>query len=443
MGPPRLHEHPPSFLRQLFDAAVCAAMPADVIAAAVASERALAPSLQPYLLAVGKAAIPMARAALSVLPSDTRGRIVTAYGHGDADWTPPPSIQVVEAAHPVPDTHSVAAGRRLLADMAALGSCHHVIALLSGGGSALLAVPAKHIALAEKQRISADLLACGAPIEDINLVRKHLSAIKGGKLAIAAWPARVSTLVISDIPGDDPRLVASGPTLPEHSLPADALAVLDRYGIDAPRALRAAAAQSSAALSTHPAFIDSPAPIICASVANVMTTIQCAAHISGLDVIMLGNRLSGDAALLAAEHAALVRRLDPTRPTLLLSGGETSVVVRNRSARGGRNGAYLLALALELDGAPDIYAIACDTDGIDGNGDNAGGIIAPDSLSRVRAAGLEPLQLQAEDRSYDFLVAAGGLVVTGPTRTNVNDFRAILVQPRGSAGRSEAKHGSV
>jgi glycerate 2-kinase len=424
---------PEAMLRELFAVAVRAAMPAASITQFVAEAAARHPGRRPYLMVIGKAAVPMATAALEALPRGTLGTILTRYGHLPEGWAPPAGINLFEAAHPVPDAAGERAARRIREDLLALGRGDLVIALLSGGGSALLSLPIDGLSLERKQSITSDLLASGAPIEQINTVRKHLSCVKGGKLAVAAWPAVVETAVISDVAGDDPAMVASGPTSPDHSTSADAVRVLGRYGISVPAVLRAAQPD----VANHPLFADAAAPTVLASAVMMLAAAAEAATRMGLAPHILGDDETRAATIAAEEHAAQALERQATmqpgdQPALLLSGGETSVFVSNQAGRGGRNATYLLAMALALKGAQGIYAIACDTDGIDGNGELAGGVIGPDSLFTAADAGCDPQDALRNDQSHAFLVAAGGAVVTGPTLTNVNDFRGILILPTGS-----------
>lgn len=431
--------HPEAMLRNVFAVAVRAAMPAASITQFVAEAAARHPGRRPYLMAIGKAAVPMATAALDALPRGTHGTILTRYGHLPDGWVSPAGIDLFEAAHPVPDAAGERATRRIREDLLALGKEDLVIALLSGGGSALLSLPIDGLSLEQIQSITSDLLASGAPIEQLNTVRKHLSSVKGGKLTVAAWPAVVETAVISDVAGDDPAMVASGPTLPDHSSPADAMRVLGRYGISVPAALRAAKPE----VANHPAFAASAAPTILTSAAMMLAAAAEAAAGMGLAPDILSDDETRAATIAAQEHAAHALERQATmqpgdQPVLFLSGGETSVAVSNRAGRGGRNATYLLAMALALKGAEGIYAIACDTDGIDGNGELAGGVIGPDSLLKATNAGCSPQDALRDDQSHSFLIAAGGAVVTGPTLTNVNDFRAILILPaRSGQGRAQ------
>jgi hydroxypyruvate reductase len=298
-----------------------------------------------------------------------------------------------------------------------------LLALVSGGGSSLLTLPAPGLSLEDKRAVTTALLRSGAPIGEINTVRRHLSAIKGGRLAAAARPARVVSLVISDVPGDDPRQVASGPTLADGSTPSDALAVLARWNIDPPAAVREHLSRASAPVA--PAA--EPARVI-ATAGQALDAAAAAARVAGVEPLVLGDALEGEARELGREHAALALRLQGQGGVrVILSGGETTVTVRARGGRGGRNAEYLAGLALGLDGAPGVHALACDTDGVDGTEDNAGALVGPDTLARARALGLDPAALLEANDAWSLFAALGDLVVTGPTRTNVNDFRAVLV----------------
>jgi hydroxypyruvate reductase len=448
------------FLRSLFEAAVAAAQPAGLLTGRLPAP----PAGRTVVLGAGKAAAAMARAVEDEWNGPLSGLIVTRYGHG----LPCQRIQVVEAAHPVPDARGREAARRILKMVSGLTQDDLAICLISGGGSALLSLPAEGITLEDKQAVSRALLRCGAPIDEINCVRKHLSAIKGGRLAAAAHPARVFTYVISDVPGDDASVIASGPTVADPTTFADALAVLGKYGIDTPPAVKARLLAGAG--ETSPPGMPSAAPdetpkpgdpafardevIVLAAARNALAAAAEAARTAGVYPLVLGDDLQGEARDLGGAHAALAlacsrggeiaavalreavargaARMDgtihgpPPRPLVLLSGGETTVTVRG-SGRGGRNAEYLLGLAVALGGHPGIWAIACDTDGIDGTQDNAGALVSPDALARARAAGLDPETTLAANDAYAFFAALGDLVVTGPTRTNVNDFRAALV----------------
>lgn len=365
----------------------------------------------------------MAKAVEDHWNSDLRGLVVTRYGH----TVPCRAIEVVEAGHPIPDELGAQAAERIVASVRGLSADDLVLALISGGGSSLLSLPAPGITLSDKQAITAALLNCGAPIAAINCVRKHLSAIKGGRLALAAHPAPVTALIISDVPGDDPALVASGPTSPDVTTSADALAIVDKYAIVAPARVRhwLYDPRSETPKPGNPVFAQVRNRTIMSSRAALAHCAGFAGH-TGFEVVNLGD-VEGEARVVACAHAKLALNLrDQRKRCVVLSGGETTVTVR-RPGRGGRNAEYLLALCLALSGAEGIWAIACDTDGIDGTEDNAGAMIAPDTLRRSRASGVDAAALLAQNDSYGFFSALGDLVITGPTRTNVNDFRAILV----------------
>jgi hydroxypyruvate reductase len=373
----------------------------------------------------------MAKAVEMHLPDISRlsGMVVTRHGHRGL---PCQYIEVVEAAHPVPDDVSVVAARRTLELVSGLSADDLILCLISGGGSSLLALPAPGLTLADKQAVTRALLRCGASIREINAVRKHLSAIKGGRLARACSPARVVTLAMSDVPGDDPSVIASGPTVPDPTTFADALAILGRYGITEPRAvlehLRAARDETPKPGAPGVAVPDFR---IIACARDALKAAEDFARAQGITPLNLGDALEGEASRLGAEHAALARRIargeGPVQPPcVVLSGGETTVTVRG-GGRGGRNTEYLLALACALDGAAGIHALALDTDGIDGTENNAGAFIGPDTLARAAALGIDAHARLADNDSHGFFAALGDLIVTGPTCTNVNDFRAILI----------------
>ncbi len=346
---------------------------------------------------------------------------MTRYGHG----LPTRRIEVVEASHPVPDAAGQEAARRILDMAAELGPDDLLLCLISGGGSSLLALPAPGITLQDKQAVAKALLRSGATISEINAVRKHLSAIKGGRLAAAAWPARCVTLAVSDVPGDDPAVIASGPTVPDPSTFAEARAVLAKYGIEPPPAI-AAILEEAAEESPKPGD-PSLANAEFRMIATPMQALEAAAaeaRKAGLNPIILGDDLEGEARELGAAHAKLA--MEAESGTVILSGGETTVTVRGQG-RGGRNVEYLLGFALALGPVPNVWALACDTDGIDGTEDNAGAIHRPGSLSRGRSQGLDPDAMLADNDAYGWFKRLGDLIVTGPTRTNVNDFRAILI----------------
>ena len=413
------------FLRDLFDQAVGAVQAATALPAWLPEPPAHGRTL---VIGAGKAAAAMAQTLEHCWVGPLSGLVVTRYGHGAHCE----HIEVVEAAHPVPDAAGRAAAARMLELVRDLTADDLVLCLISGGGSALLALPADGLTLEHKQAINRALLHSGATIAEINCVRKHLSAIKGGRMALACAPARLVTLLISDVPGDDPSIVASGPTLPDASTCADALAVLAKYAIDIPPAVLQHLQSATA---------ETPQPGDLRLAGNQHPTIACAqdaleaaaarARQAGISSWILSDSIEGEARDIALVHAALARQIRQrgqpfTAPCLLLSGGETTVTVRG-TGRGGRNTEFLLSLAIALDGAAGIYAIACDTDGIDGSEDNAGALLTPDTLARAAARGLQPTALLQNNDGYQFFSALGDLVVSGPTRTNVNDFRAILI----------------
>ena len=416
---------PRQFLLEMYTTAV----------AAVSAEKCL-PAFLPtppkngrtLLIGAGKGAAAMALVVEQHWQGELSGMVVTRYGHG----APCRHIEVVEAAHPVPDEAGRQAAARMLHMVQGLTKDDLVLCLISGGGSALLALPAQGITLEQKQSINKALLKSGATISEINCVRKHLSAIKGGRLALACAPARVVTLLISDVPGDDPNIIASGPTLVDATTCAQALAVLNKYGIAIDDAVRAFL-QSGAGETPKPGDMRFAANShhVIATAQHALEAAAATARSHGIAAHILSDGIEGEARDIGLMHAALARQIQNReqpfqRPCVLLSGGETTVTVRG-SGRGGRNAEFLLSLAVALDGAPGIHAIACDTDGIDGSEDNAGALLDPTSLTRASALGLRAISLLDNNDGYGFFAALGDLVVSGPTLTNVNDFRAILI----------------
>lgn len=406
---------------------------------AVSPARCLPPRLPPpprgrtVVVGAGKAAAAMAQAVEAHWRGSLSGLVVTRYGHG----APCKQIEVIEAAHPVPDAAGREAAARILQTVRGLTADDLVLCLISGGGSALLAAPAAGLTLADKQAVNRALLRSGANIAEMNCVRKHLSALKGGRLAAACAPARVVTLAISDVPGDDPSVIASGPTVPDPTTFADALAVLAKYSISGPPAVieHLRAARDETPKPGDPRLAGGEVVIVAAA-QDALRAAAAAARAAGVAPVILGDSIEGEARDVAAVHAGIARQVarhggeDGTPaapPCVLLSGGETTVTVRG-SGRGGRNAEFLLALAVALDGHPGIAALAADTDGIDGSEDNAGALLAPDSLARAAACGVRAQACLADNDGYRFFSALGDLVVTGPTRTNVNDFRALLVR---------------
>ena len=409
---------PKILLRRLLDAAIESAQPALCLPPHLPA----APAGRSVVVGAGKAAAAMARAVEDHWDGALEGLVVTRYGHS----VPTRAIEVVEAAHPVPDAGGRAAAARILAGAEALGADDLALCLISGGGSALLTLPAPGIALADKQAVTGTLLRSGAAIGEINCVRKHLSAIKGGRLGAACHPARVVSLLISDVPGDDPAVIGSGPTVPDPTTFADARAVLRKYGIDEPAAVirHLEQGREETPKQGDPRLAGAETRIV-ATPAMALAAAADSARKAGYAPVVLGDALEGEARVLARDHAALALAAAPG--TVLLSGGEATVTVTGRG-RGGPNAEYALALALALDGAPGIYAAACDSDGIDGTEDNAGALVTPDTGARARAAGEDAAARLAANDAYAFFAALGDLVMTGPTLTNVNDFRAILVR---------------
>jgi glycerate 2-kinase len=416
-------------LRTLFDAALAAAEPARAI------ERRIPSPVRgrTVLVGAGKASAAMARAFEDAWSGPIQGLVVTRYGHSVSCN----QVEVVEAAHPVPDAAGERAAERILDLARSLGPQDQLVFLASGGGSALLSMPAPGLTLDDKQAVTRALLRSGATISEINAVRKHLSAIKGGRLAAAAAPARVVTLAISDVPGDDPAVIASGPTVPDPTTFAVARAVLAKYHIAEPKSVVAhlAAEADETPKPGDPIFDQAKYDLI----ASPQVSLQSAAAVAmdqGIVPIVLSDRIEGEASQVGLVHAAIALQIRTGKfrvgdrpvmpPIVLLSGGETTVRVTG-TGRGGRNVEFLLALGAALDGTEGISALACDTDGIDGTEENAGAILYPDSLARASAQGISVNIALSENDGYGFFAALGDLVVTGPTLTNVNDFRAVLV----------------
>ena len=427
MSPPTAD--PQAFLRELFDVAVAAVHPA------ICVPPHLPPPPDPrrgrtVVIGAGKAAAAMAAAVEEHWPADALeklgGMVVTRYGHGAATKR----IRVVEAAHPVPDAAGAQAAAEMFALVQNLSADDLVLCLISGGGSALLALPAPGLTLADKQAVNRALLKSGANIHEMNCVRKHLSAIKGGRLALACAPARVVTLGISDIPGDDPSVIASGPTLADPTTRAQALAILDKYRIEAPPHVRARleSPECETPKPGDPRLPESEIHVI----ATAQQALQAAtrfARAHGVTPLLLGDSIEGESRDIAYMHAAIARQIaqhgEPVKtPCVILSGGETTVTVRG-NGRGGRAAEFLLALANVLD--VPAWALACDTDGIDGTEDNAGAWFGPDIRERATERRLASADFLANNDGYSFFAALDQLIITGPTRTNVNDFRAIFL----------------
>ena len=428
-------QDPRAFLRVLYDAAVERALPGQVMAAHLPQPPDPAKG-RTLVIGGGKASGAMAAALDALWPADApiSGLVLTRYQHTPPAYTARPGrIRVLEAAHPVPDEAGRRGAQQMLEAVHGLTADNLVIALVSGGGSALLSLPAAGLSFEDKQQVNRALLTSGASIDEMNCVRKHLSAIKGGRLAAACAPARVLTLLISDVPGDTPEVIASGPTLPDPSTCADALAIIDRYRISVPPAARAGL--ESGAYETpkpgDPRFAGHSVRMI----ATPQQSLEAAAALArqaGIAAHILSDEIEGESREVGKVHAALARAVARrgapfAKPCVILSGGETTVTVKSKGGRGGRASEFLLGCAIALQAEPGVHVLAADTDGIDGVEDNAGAIVAPDTLARAAAQGLKPAVFLDRNDAYNFFAPLGDLVVTGPTFTNVNDFRALLV----------------
>ena len=428
---------PLQFLLDLYRTAVQRAQPLH----SMAQHLPKPPKGRTVVLGAGKAGGSMAQALEALWPKDAplSGLVVTRYDHiPPRPEGLPQRLEVVEAAHPVPDAAGLAAAKRILALTEGLTADDLVLCLISGGGSALLTLPAEGIDLQEKQRINKALLESGAAISEMNCVRKHLSRIKGGRLAAACHPAKVVTLTISDVPGDDPSIIASGPTVPDASTCADALAILSRYQISVPDSVRAALEDGR--LETpkpgDPRFAGHEVHLI-ATPQQSLDAAAAASRSAGIAAHVLSDEIEGESREVGKVHAAMARAVARhgapfARPCVILSGGETTVTIRPRQpgaakGRGGRAGEFCLGLAQALQGQEKVWALAADTDGIDGVEDNAGARVAPDTLQRAAAKNLRLSDHLDRNDAYGYFLALNDLVVTGPTHTNVNDFRAILV----------------
>lgn len=413
-------------LRQLFDTAVSAAQPGGVI------QEHLPPPPRGRLVIVGygKASAAMASAAEAVYAShaDVEGLVIVPYGHR----VPCERVEIVEAAHPVPDQAGLEATARLLELVRPLGEDDLVLALVSGGGSALLVQPLPGISLDQKRSVTKDLLASGAPISEMNLVRTHLSTAKGGGVAAAAYPAPVVALIISDVPGDDPAMIASGPTVAPRGTAQDALEILHRRGIELSTDVHEALVDGSGRELVTAKRLQRTTNVIIAAPQLSLEAAAKQAVAHGLTPLILGDAIEGESREVGRVLAAIAKQValhdQPVqRPSVLLSGGETTVTLTG-SGRGGPNTELLLAMAIALDGHSDITALACDTDGVDGAAQVAGAIITPDTLARAMRMGLVPRQSLTSNDAHSFFEALGDQVVTGPTLTNVNDFRAVLIR---------------
>jgi hydroxypyruvate reductase len=416
--------NPRELLRRMFDAAVASAQPARCVPPHLPD----APKGRTLVLGAGKASAAMARALEDNWPGPLSGLVVTRYGYG----APCRRIEIAEAAHPVPDAAGLAAARRILDTAAGLSADDLVICLVSGGGSALLALPAEGLTLEDKQAVNRALLTSGASIREMNCVRRHLSAIKGGRLAAACHPAQVLSLLISDVPGDDPIDIASGPTVADPTTCTDALEVVRRYGIEVPASVRAVL-ESGRGETVKPGDtrLAHARSRIVAAPQMALEAAAAPAIEAGIPALILGDSIEGEARDVGKVMAAIARQValhgQPIAPPcVLLSGGETTVTVRGHG-RGGRNVEFLLALGVALEGLAGVHAIAGDTDGVDGQEEIAGAYLGPDTLERAWARGINPKDRLAANDGHGFFEALGDSLVTGPTLTNVNDFRAILI----------------
>ena len=434
---PSPQQDPAGFLRHLYEVAVRNALPIEGLARHLPKP----PKGRTLVLGAGKAGGSMAQALEALWPQDAplSGLVVTRYAHiPPRPEGLPVRLEVVEAAHPVPDAAGLAAAERILALTQGLTADDLVICLISGGGSSLLTLPAEGIDLAEKQRINKALLESGAAIGEMNCVRKHLSRIKGGRLAAACFPAKVVTLTISDVPGDDPSVIASGPTVSDASTCAEALAILNRYQISIPDSVRAAleAGQLETPKPGDARFEGHTVHLI-ATPQQSLEAAAAAAREAGMAVHVLSDEMEGESREVGKVHAALARAVAKhgqpfAKPCVILSGGETTVTIRPRQpgaakGRGGRAGEFCLGLAQALQGQEKVWALAADTDGIDGIEDNAGARVSPCTLRRAAEQNLRISDHLDRNDAYGYFSAIGDLVITGPTHTNVNDFRAILV----------------
>lgn len=415
-------------LRQSFDAAVAAADPLHIVPAHLPGP----PKGRTLVVGAGKAGASMAKAVEQHWPADAplEGLMITRYAHGYAGAEALKRIRVIEAGHPVPDESGETAAREILRLVRQLGPDDLLLALVSGGGSALLSLPAEGISMADLKATTRELLRCGAPIQDMNTVRKHLSLIQGGRLA-AQCQAPIVSLVISDVTGDEPTHIASGPTVPDPTTYKDAFDILTRFGCEMPASVRA---RLEAGMRGEVAETPKPgSPVFARAETKVIATayksLEAAAGVfraAGIPTEILGDTITGEAREVGQAQAATLRA-GAARPLALISGGECTVTVKNPNGRGGRCSEYLLAAAVALDGVQNAWGLAADTDGIDGSEPNAGAAFAPDTLARARALGLDARALLEANDAWGFFHAVDSLIVTGPTRTNVNDYRVLLL----------------
>jgi glycerate 2-kinase len=415
---------PVELLKAMFQAAVDAALPSICMPAHLPPR----PKGRTVIIGAGKASGAMAKALEDSWDGPLDGLVVTRYGYR----VPTERLEVVEAAHPVPDAAGRDAARRIFELVQGLSKDDLVLCLISGGGSALLALPAGGITLEDKQAVNKALLKSGATISEMNTVRKHLSAIKGGRLAAAAAPAKVVALMISDVPGDDPSIIASGPTVPDPSTNKDALGIIAKYRIEVPESVRRVLETGDETPKPGDPRLAAVENIMIATPQASLEAAAAVARKAGVKPVILGDSIEGESRDVALVHAGITRQCalrgqPEVPPCVLISGGETTITLKGKG-KGGRNTEFLLALAIALDGMPGIYALAGDTDGVDGSEDNAGAIITPDTLKRAEAAGLNAKAKLADNDPWTFFKGIGDLLMTGPTLTNVNDFRAILIE---------------
>lgn len=415
---------PDELLKAMFQAGVDAALPSLCVPPHLPDR----PAGRTVIIGAGKASGAMAKALEDSWSGALDGVVVTRYGYR----LPTERLEVVEAAHPVPDAAGRDAAQRVFKAVQGLTEDDLVVALISGGGSALLAAPAAGISLEDKQAVNKALLASGATISEMNTVRKHLSAIKGGRLAQAAYPAKVVALMISDVPGDDASIIASGPTVPDPSTNADAIAIVEKYRIDLPANVRRVLETIDETPKPGDKCFDRVENVMIATPQASLEAAAAVARKAGITPVILGDSIEGESRDVGLVHAGIARqcamRGQPAEPPcVLISGGETTVTIKSPGGKGGPNTDFLLSMAIALDGAPNIYALAGDTDGVDGSEDNAGALVYPDTLKRAEAVGISAKAHQAKNDPYTFFQGIGDLLETGPTMTNVNDLRLVLI----------------
>ncbi len=415
-----------AFLTELFEAAVAAADPAQALAKALP----VPPKGRTVVIGAGKGAAQLGQAFETLWPTRFEGVIVTRYGYGAACRT----LKVIEAAHPVPDAAGLGAARAIVEAVSDLRADDLVIALITGGGSALLPTPPGDLTLEDEAALNRALLASGAPISVMNRIRAEASGIKAGRLAALAHPAKVVSLIVSDVPGDDPAEVASGPTVPSSGTPAEALTLAETFRVDLPAGIRAwiESGQGPSPDPADPVFFNNEVRVIASAKQSLKAAAE-AARAAGCPAVILSDAIEGEARDIGRMHAAIAREVAAEnqpfqRPVVILSGGETTVTLKSDDGRGGRNTEFLLSFALDIEGVMGVTALAADTDGIDGSEDNAGAFADGETVARMRSAGTDPLQALSQHDAWGAFDAASDLFAPGPTGTNVNDFRAILIR---------------